>query len=277
MSVTFNENIQTGKLTADNFEVKAVLNGVALKHAEGLSLNGTVDSRAFTESQISLQNSSFAIESWIRTAPDCNTMGNIFSIGTGADKVMLNMKKDAVELSVNDLVVGSSSIPVMLDWQYISMNYNANNKLMQVHLLSSNSANTIISATLSSPISPVGRLMVGSGFKGNINQIVVWNENRSIQDLSDMNEAKSGKETNIVGYWPMDEAYGTIATDKARSRNMTVNSSWFVEPSGYSASFNGTNQSLNVKTATIPLTNKDNFSIEFWVKGNAQANKTIFS
>jgi len=277
VSVTFNENIQTGKLVSDNFEVKGVLNGVALQHAEGLNLNGTSNSEAFTESPITLQNSSFAIESWIRTTADCNTLGNIFTIGIGADKVMLNMKKDAVEVSVNDQVVGSKSIVPVFDWQYISLNYNANTQQLQVHLMSSNTGSTIISTKLASPVSPIGRLMVGSGFKGNINQVVVWNESRSIQDLSDMNESKSGKETNIIGYWPMDEAYGTIAVDKVRSRNMTVNSSWFVEPSGYSASFNGTDQSLSVKTATIPLTNKDNFSIEFWFKGNAQTNKTIFS
>ena len=277
VSVTFNENIQTGNLINDNFEVKGVLNGVTLQHAEGLSLNGTAASQAYTDSPITLQNGSFSIEGWLKTASDCNTMGNIFTIGAGADKVALNMKKDAVEVRINDQIVGTKSIATALDWQYISMSYNANNKLMQVHLMSSNSASTIISTTLSSPVNPVGRLMVGSGFKGNINQVVIWNENRAIQDLSDMNEAKSGKETNVIGYWPMDEAYGKIATDKANSRNMTVNSSWFVEPSGYSASFNGTDQSLLIKSSSIPMTKKDNFSIEFWVKGNAQINKTIFS
>ncbi len=278
VSVTFNENIQTGKLVSDNFEVKGVLNGVALQHAEGLSLNGDSTSLAYTESPITLQNSSFSIEAWVRTASNCTTMGNIFTIGTGTDKVMLNMKRDAVEVSVNNQIIVSKSIVTALDWQYISLNYNANNKLIQVHLMSnSNGSSTIISTTLTNPVSPVGRLLVGKGFKGNINQVVVWNESRSILDLSDMNESKSGKETNIIGYWPMDEAYGTLAADKVRSRNMTVNSSWFVEPNGYSASFNGINQSLSIKTATIPLTNKDNFSLEFWFKGNAQTNKTIFS
>jgi len=277
VAVTFNENIQTSKLIPDNFEVKGVLNGAALQHAEGLALDGTAKSQAFTESTLSLQNSSFAIEGWVRTSTDCLNYGNLFTIGTGSDKVSLNMKKDELELRVNDVLVSSKSITAKADWQYISLTYDVNSQTMSVNLLTSNSNSTPIIQKLSAPVNPVGRLLVGAGFKGNIHQVAVWSDLRSVADLSDMNTAKTGAENNLIGYWPMNEAYGTIAADKARSRNMIVNSSWFIEPNGKAAVYNGTNQSTLIKSGTIPFTSNNNYSIEFWFKGKSQTNATLFS
>ena len=277
VAVTFNENIQTNKLIPDNFEVKGVLNGATLKHAEGLALDGTEKSQAFTESSISLQNSSFAIETWVRTATDCLNYGNLFTIGSGYDKIALNMKKDGIELKVNDALISSNSISAKADWQYVSLSYNANNQTVTVNLLSSSSTTTVISQKLLSPINPEGRLIVGTGFKGNIHQTAIWSDVRNISDLTDMNTAKTGTETNLIGYWPMDEANGVIATDKVRSRNMTVKSSWFIEPNGKATSYNGINQSTLINSSNIPFTSNNNFTVEFWFKGKSQTNATLFS
>ncbi len=240
VAVTFNENIQTSKLIPDNFEVKGVLNGATLQHAEGLALDGTDKSQAFTESSLSLQNSSFSVEGWVRIPTDCLNFGNLFTIGSGADKVALNMKKDGLQFLVNDVILNSKSVPVKTDWQYISVSYNSNNQTITVNLIQSDASLALLSQKLVSPVNPVGRLLVGAGFKGNIHQVTVWSENRTIADLVDMNTLKIGNENNLIGYWPMDEANGNIAVDKARSRNMIVNSSWFIEPNGKASTYNST-------------------------------------
>ena len=275
ISVTFNEAIQTGNLIYDNFEVKGVLNGVALQHAEGLALDGTEKSEAFTESTISLQNSSFSLEAWVRASSDFNSYGTLFSIGESVDKIELKMKKDALQLLVNNIIVATKTIEVKTDWQYVSLNYNANNKLVQVHLLNSNSGSTAIASTLTSSVNPIGRFHIGKGFKGNIHQVSAWNRNRLFNELTDINVAKSGKELNIIGYWAFDEANAQIAADKARGRNMTVNASWFIEPNGKSIIFNGTNQAAIIKSSQTPLSNNDNFSLDFWFKGKSINDSTV--
>jgi len=277
VSVTFNENIQTSKLIPGNFEVKGVLNGVPLQHAEGLSLDGTAKSQAFTESLISLQNGSFSIEGWVRTATDCSNYGNLFTIGTGSDMVSLYMKKDGMDLRVNDVSVSSNTITAKSDWQYVSMAYDIISQTITVNLLTSSSTELVISKKLTLPVNPVGRLFVGTGFKGNIHQVAVWSEFRTMSDLSDMNTTKTGTESNLIAYWPMDEASGTIAADKANSRNMTINSSWFIDPNGKSTIYNGENQSTIIKPTYNQFTSNDNFSLEFWFKGKSQANATMFS
>ncbi len=278
ISVTFNENIQTTKLIPANFEVKGVLNNAAMQHAEGVAFDGSSKSQAFTESTISLQNNSFAIEAWVRPDVDCPDFGNLFTIGTGVNKVALNMKQTAIEVRVNDALIATRNIEdiTIPDWQYVSLWYDASRQRIGVNLLRSASSDTI-SSHLTSPISPEGRLLVGTGFKGDIHQVAVWSENRKINDLKDMNSVKTGNENNLIGYWPMNEATGTIAVDKVRNRNMIVNSSWFVEPNGKATVYNGINQSTCIKSDSIPFTVKDNFSLEFWFKGKSQTNATMFS
>ena len=277
VSLIFNEPIQSNRIVETDFEVEGVLNGATLQHAEGLALDGSATSLAFTEAPISLQNSSFAIEGWVQTA-DGTSIGNVFSIGEGADKLSLKMNKSTIELYINDIKVGASeSIKERNDWQYVSLNYDAYSKLIKVFVINSDESQTKLTKTLTNAINPVGRLLIGSGFNGKIHQVAVWNTTRTIGDLSDMNYAKSGTEDNLVGYWPIDEANGKMAADKVSSRNLTINSAWFVEPNGKSGVFNGTNSSVTINTQKIPLTSTDNFSIEFWFNGNSQTSKTLFS
>lgn len=277
IAVTFNEPLQTNRMVDTDFEVEGVLNGATLQHSEGLAFDGSATSQAFTESSISLQKSSFAIEGWVQTG-DGTGMGNVFSIGEGADKLTLKMNKTSIALDVNDVQVGvTESITPKSDWQYVSLNYDAYTQLIKVFVLNSDENQVKLVNTLKEAVNPSGRLQVGSGFNGKIHQIAIWNVNRIITDLSDMNYTKSGTENNIVGYWPMDEANGKMAADKVRSRNMIVNSAWFVEPNGKSGEFNGIDNTVVINTATIPLTVNDNFSVEFWFLGKTQTNSTIFS
>lgn len=278
IAVTFNEDIQASRLISNNFEVKGVLNGATLQHSEGLALAGNNKSEAFTESAISLQNSSFAIEAWVRTTAENTNPGNIFSIGEGENNVTLKMNKANIALYVNSALIGTSAFTPGLTWKYVSLSYNALNKNIQVHLIDANSRTTVISDTIKAGLNPNGRLIIGTGFLGNIHQVVVWNDSRKILDLTDINDVKTGKESNIVGYWPMNEGNGKMAVDIVRSRNMIVNSSWFIDPSGFSVELDASKkQSLAFNSSAIPLSGKDNFSVEFWFNGANQQNATLFS
>lgn len=279
IAVTFNESLQTNKMVNADFVIEGVLNGAKLQHSEGLSLDNAETSKAYTEMPISLQKSSFAIEAWVNMK-ESGALGTIFAIGEGENKLSLKMNRTSVALFVNDVQLDSvETIAEKNDWQYVSLNYDAYNQKTAVYVINSSAEGaeqTKLVRHLAKPINPDSRLTVGSGFKGKMHQLVVWNVNRSISDLNDMNYAKTGIENNIVGYWPMDEASGKTAVDKVRGRNLIVGSSWFIDPSGKSAVFDG-NRSVVINTELIPITSVDNFSLEFWFSGSAQKNATLFS
>ena len=274
IAVTFNEPLQTSRMVETNFEVQGVINQTKFDHSEGLALAANVS--AYTEMPISLQKGSFAIEAWVNMTDNQALLGTIFSIGEGANKLSLKMNYTSVALFVNDVQVKTDNI-IQKDniWQYVSLNYDASNNKTEVFVVSSDVQRKLECTNVD--IDPDGRLTVGSGFVGKIHQLAVWNVNRSVQDLSDMNYTKTGTERNLVGYWPMNEATGKIAADKVRGRNLIVNCPWFIDPSGKSGEFNGSSSNVVINTTTIPVTAVDNFSLEFWFNGGTQTDATIFS
>ncbi len=276
VSVTFNEDIQAEKIAATDIKVYGVLNGFTEKDNVGLKFDGT--QKAFTELQLNLQNSSFTIEGKF-LAEAGNITGNIFSIGEGENKVALQMIGNDLKV-----IAGSFSKQTALNadinFQYFGLSYDAPNKNLTLMLwsLSNNTKMTLFVEKITNGIAPVGRLTIGENFKGSVRQVSVWSEQRAYDVIAESRStSKSGKELNLVGYWAMDEGYGTMAVDKARGRNLTVGSSWYITPMGLAATLNGSNE-LVAKFGHTPLTTENDFGVEFWFRGAAgQKNATLYS
>ena len=93
-----------------------------------------------------------------------------------------------------------------------------------------------------------------------------------------MSKALNGGEIGLIGYWPLNEAFGKVAQDKARFRTAQIFSDWEVLPKGSAMVLDGQNDFLTLNTAnTVILSEETDFSIELWFKGGAQANTTLFS
>ncbi|MEI8084850.1 MAG: LamG-like jellyroll fold domain-containing protein [Paludibacter sp.] len=277
ISVTFNENIQTEKIVDTDVQVWGVLNGQPQSDNVGLLFDGA--QQASTELPINLQGSSFTIEGKF-LANAGNLGGSIFSLGDGKDKIDMQMNGD----NLNVIVGSDFSKQIVLNpdpsFQYFGLTYDALNKKLTLMLWSTanSSKSELFSEVLPNGIAPAGRLFIGKNYKGSIRQLSIWSEMRSFATINvDRSKTITGKELNLAGYWAMDEGYGKLAADKARGRNLNVNSSWFITPKGYAAELNGSNQ-IVAKSSHTPITNEYDFTLEFWFKGpSGQKNATLYS
>ncbi len=71
----------------------------------------------------------------------------------------------------------------------------------------------------------------GQTFAGVIDEVRVWNTVRSDQEIeTNMNFCLAGDEQGLVGYWPLNEGFGTAATDlSTNDNNGTVTETEWVE------------------------------------------------
>ena len=276
-SVTFNEKIQVEKIANTDVQVWGVLNDYQQTDNVGLQFDG--NQKAFTEMPINLQ-SSFTVEGKILIDP-ANGTGNIFSMGEGSNKIALEAVGNNLKVSVGSgFTKQTTGLVADASFQYFALSYDSNNNKLELMLWSNanKKQGSVFVENLAEGIAPNGRLIIGDGFKGLVRQLSVWSEARSASTITtDRSGTKTGNELNLVGYWLMDEGYGTTAVDKARGRNLNVGSSWFISNRGFATELNGSNQVV-VKSGHIPFTKEGDFSLEFWFRGQAgQKNATLYS
>ncbi|MDB6166098.1 MAG: tyrosinase [Lacunisphaera sp.] len=97
----------------------------------------------------------------------------------------------------------------------------------------------LYSTNVSGPITPYnGRVTLGRNanpswdsrwFNGSITDVRLWNTARSqAQIAAAMNQSLKGNEAGLIGYWPLNIGYGTVAADASPSKNNGTikNASW---------------------------------------------------
>lgn len=63
-------------------------------------------------------------------------------------------------------------------------------------------------------------LKIGSGFDGKIQDVRLWNDPRTVSEVAAFDDKSlEGDETNLVGYWKLDEKRETIAEDATETPN----------------------------------------------------------
>lgn len=83
-----------------------------------------------------------------------------------------------------------------------------------------------ISQGVAFTIRPTPTLMLGKkfgqeiDFKGKIAEVRLWNTARTEAEIrANMHSRLTGKETGLVGYWPLNEGTGSIANDQTQNQN----------------------------------------------------------
>ena len=278
LSITYNEDIQTGMLTQNNFSISGVLNAQPIAEPNvGLAFTGVESAQ--TELPI-FTSGSFSIETWFKH--NANTAGTLFAYGTNENFISLGFDTNgkAVLKIGSESYTSSTAITDDETWKYIAMVYDREMNTVSVYEFEGASNKILFNAQALKAIPETqGKLVVGDGYKGALAQLHFYGISRTQTDVSaGKSVTKTGKEYGLIGYWALDEGQGNVAVDKARSRNLVLNNTgWYIYPSGYAKQTAGNYFSIPV--AAYPLDVFSDFTLEFWFRSasNNQTNQTLFS
>ncbi|NQT24521.1 T9SS type A sorting domain-containing protein [candidate division KSB1 bacterium] len=104
-------------------------------------------------------------------------------------------------------------------WNHIALTYNkdagTNNQKLYV--------NGVLKTqqTVSGAITTnANNLIIGDLFNGTIDEVRIWNVARSVTDIrANMCKKLAGAESNLIGYWQLDEPSGSSCTDSSPNTN----------------------------------------------------------
>ncbi len=287
ISVRFDEPIEAGLLTPFNFSVQGVLNGFELKHKASLDFDGANDYVSIPAG-LNLDSKSFTISAWVKR----KTFGQkqvIFSKGNLAnDLIEFGFDaSDKIYVQIGSEVYQSNNTNTENEWMHLSFTFNKENRELFGYKNSPAGNEAIFeNVAITNPFTGEGSVNLGRSvinqndyFQGNLHELRIWSKARQKGDIvSQMNNALSGGEIGLIGYWQFNEAFGSTGQDKARFRTAQVFSDWEVLPKGSAVAFDGVDDYVELPTAnTIAVSEETDFSLELWFKGASQMNATLFS
>ncbi|MGB1004509.1 MAG: LamG-like jellyroll fold domain-containing protein, partial [Salibacteraceae bacterium] len=268
ISVQFNEPINAGVFSNSNIDIRAVLNGSAIRHEASVYFDGNA-SNYVEIPQVNLANKSFTIEFYAKRSNN-GVNQTILSQGTQSATdlhIGFNTANQLVfELGANSMV---GTNPTNNLWHHYSISYNKNTQNADIFIdgvLDKNAGN-FTTAYQGSDNLFISKSAAGSfgGFVGNMHELRIWSK---VLTPSQINIAAVkrmvGNEPGLLFNWEMEEANGTTANDKVRGKHAQMNATWSILPLGYALELNG-----STSAAEIPTVNYDgdsDYTVEFWFK-----------
>ncbi len=280
--LTMNETIETGGITSLNFDVRGVLNGTPLRHETSLAFDGVDDYATIPEYQ--LQQRSMVVEFWLKRS----RLGEEIIVSQGnSSSDQLTISFDAsnrLRFQLGAKVLTSNSAITDQDWRHYAVVYDRAKLDAEIYLdyvldKTDNSFGTDYNST--GPIY-IGRHEAGGlpMFKGFMHELRLWSVPRTVADIASKGLVTlSGRESGLIGNWPLDEGFGIIAYDKVRSRHAQISgSTWNILPQNHSFAFDGTSDYLEALGAgSLGFSDESDLTIEAWFKTGASTAQSILS
>ena len=284
MHLRFNEILNGNALSkSKNFLIEGGMNNVV---SEGVypdvaaQLNGK---RIETDALYDLTDLDYAFDMWFYRQGD----GTIISIGTDNNLLSLstidNGRLQARIGDEDDVYLTDTWLPDN-KWIYMALNYkhktatDKDNRLSMLYVLPGDKEPRYVGKDVpSKELSGHGKLAVGGdGMQGMIAALSIWNSDITAGELYESrNRIRASYTPGLVGYWRMDEGHGTQLTDRARSRNMHMDTeSWYINNENYAAHLSGEEGSaLKVDISSFNPSKTDNYAFEMWFRGNEEDNR----
>lgn len=272
ISITFNEDIASGSITADgNFSVTGRLNDSEVVHATALRLDA--GTKAKTEAAINLGCQSFSIDMWLNYTAD----GRLLAHGVTGNGMAADIVDGLLCLTFGTTTLKSDS-PLPRDkWIYLHISYDNDGAQPSVSASYAQDDQTVrlINGAQAPAYDAGGPLSLGgTTLTGKIHELALWNASRTMDEAqAGMYTAKSMFTDGLTGYWQFDEGHGTVAADKARSRHFVLPaaSSWWTSAENYAALLDGTT-ALKANVAAATTTTADSYTLEAWFRADSLQN-----
>ncbi|MCR5140552.1 MAG: LamG domain-containing protein [Bacteroidaceae bacterium] len=271
VSITFNETFVKGNLSKpNNFTITGVLNGAEIAHETALSVNsGTATAAtAQTDASINLAGKDFSIDAWVNITGN----GTLLSHGQGTSKLTVGTNADGKLLvTINGQEYTSSNSVPTGEWTFLTMNITADGTLSASAATATETVKLFDGATVD-VYSANGPLSVGCGMAAAIHELLLWDEAHDIATaLQNRSKSKNPSTRHLIGYWKMDEGEGTSIRDYSRSRHLTMaDETWYLNNVNKAVTLDGSHY-ISINTTTLPITEYDDYAVEFWMRGGEQS------
>lgn len=282
--IQFNEDINEGMVTKNNFMITGIKNGTKDNHFTSVHFDGQ-SSNMTTEQEINLSGKSFTVEFWLKR--DALGESTVFTHGQSGEQFSIGFTSDnKLRVQVgNSILTSNESITNTTEWGHWAVVYDIVPSTITAYYASGSADKVLIGDAQVQYYNTTGQIRVGSTFEntgfvtGNIHGLRIWDKAQTASKIaSQMNSRMSGNEIGLISCWAMNEGKGTIAQDKSFSRHGVLNASWEILPEGKSIVLKGSSQSYTSVQAgsNIVFRTENDFTIEMWFKG-ATADGTLFS
>ncbi|QOD60283.1 T9SS type A sorting domain-containing protein [Polaribacter haliotis] len=266
INVRFNEEINTHIST--NITLRGLKNQQKIDHSVSVALDGSTNQIELPKQN--LLSKAFSIQFWLNFD---ETSNGVLVNQEDGPKVTLNgtdlvfeLDGQTIEATIDEsqynfysLIYGDGANP------YLEILENG--KVLKTEPLAKE-----LSFNNNNPI-----LFGGTGIKGNIHDLRIWNKaTTSAQAAAEKDFTLTGKELKLLGYWPLDEGHGTLGAEKVRARSANVNLSWTIKPKGQGYEFSNNSYLTFDNVGFVQPTNYEDITISFWVKADAGDVGTIF-
>ena len=278
--LNFNETIAEGYLTDNNFQVTGVRNGAQTDHAVSVYLDG-VNDRLTTEFARNWNEKDLTIEMWILA--DKAQEAVLFSQGNNDNAIELGLTADnhlKVKVGKKE-ITSSKAVPYEQGtWAHVALVYHKEGRVSAYY----NYVEYIVEVAVDR-YAGEGAYCFGGDIKGErlfagkMHNARIWDKAQTSGRLQTGSMTLlSGAETNLLAYYPMNEAKGSVLTDKARGVNLAMNGSEWALPEGRALALNGTDQYVKLATGAAVVDYLMDYTMELWFcAAEDQQNATIVS
>lgn len=279
--LTFNEPIADGLLTDNNFSVTGIRNGAQTDHSVSVRLDGKND-ELVSEFQRNWSGKNLTIEMW--TLADKPQDAVLFSQGNANSSIELATTSDnrlKVKVADKTIVSDKAFDYEQGTWAHVALVYNNEGNVSAYY-----NYEQLISAAEVGEYNGEGTYVFGASvdgsghFAGKMHGARIWDKVLTPARLQTNSLTMlSGAESNLIAYYPMSEAKGSVLADKAHGANLEMRGGEWANPEGRAAAFNGKDQYLKLSSgSSCVVDNSMDYTIETWFKADeAQQTATIIS
>lgn len=278
--LNFNEAIAEGLLTQNNFEVTGIRNGAQTDHDVSVRLDG--NDILTSEFVRNWTDKDITVEMWIMA--DKSQDAVLFSHGNAANTFELSLTADNhLKVKVGDNEVTSTDAVQYEagNWAHVAVTYSKDGRVSAYYNFVEYISNVEIGTYRNSGTYVFGASINEYGyFSGKMHNVRIWDTVVSSGRLQTNSlVVLSGMENNLMAYYPMDEAKGSVALDKARGANLDISGTEWTLPEGRAAKFNGTDQYVRINTgSTAVIDGTMDYTVEFWFNAEpGQADAVMLS
>lgn len=277
----FNEPIADGLLTDNNFSVTGVRNGAQTDHSVSVRLDGKNDVLV-SEFQRNWSGKNLTIEMW--TLADKAQDAVLFSQGNANSAIELATTSDnrlKVKVAEKTIVSDKAFDYEQGTWAHVALVYNNEGNVSAYY-----NYEQLISAAEVGEYNGEGAYVFGASvdgsghFAGKMHGARIWDKVMTPARLQTNSLTMlSGAESNLIAYYPMWEAKGSVLADKAHGANLEMRGGEWANPEGRAAAFNGKDQYVKLSSGSSCVVDSSmDYTIETWFKADeAQQTATIIS